>query len=315
MEKNLRRRIQKIKGGSYIITLPPEWVRRNNLDAKSEVFVIEKNGELLIKPIRDYITRKIIDLDLIDLETTKYLITVYYMQGISEIEIKSKSVISAPIKDELKNLQLYLPGLTIESESFNYITFKVQDDVNTNVVERMKTFSSKLLVLLKDLEKIIENPSKEMAIDLKNRAEELNKLYNSVIREIALVSQEEEEFVVKGLPTRDLILYAIAMRDMGRMLSHIKTASLAITECGNTSNDKELNSIIKIIVNMFEKSREVFFDENIDHVRSIRESMKEINKIVYGSKIECRELARELARIASYCVALMDDGVHKSVKI
>lgn len=212
-------------------------------------------------------------------------------------------------------MQLYLPGLTIESESFNYITFKVQDDVNTNVVERMKTFSSKLLVLLKDLEKIIENPSKEMAIDLKNRAEELNKLYNSVIREIALVSQKEEEFVVKGLPTRDLILYAIAMRDMGRMLSHIKTASLAITECGNTSNDKELNSIIKIIVNMFEKSREVFFDENIDHVRSIRESMKEINKIVYGSKIECRELARELARIASYCVALMDDGVHKSVKI
>lgn len=106
MEKNLRRRIQKIKGGSYIITLPPEWVRRNNLDAKSEVFVIEKNGELLIKPIRDYITRKIIDLDLIDLETTKYLITVYYMQGISEIEIKSKSVISAPIKDELKKFAI-----------------------------------------------------------------------------------------------------------------------------------------------------------------------------------------------------------------
>lgn len=111
MEKNMRRRIQKIKGGSYIITLPPEWVRRNSLDAKSEVFVIEKDGELVIKPIRDYITKKTLDLDLIDLETSKYLITVYYMQGISEIEITSKSVISASIKDELKNLQLYLPAL------------------------------------------------------------------------------------------------------------------------------------------------------------------------------------------------------------
>ena len=151
----MRRRIQKIKGGSYIITLPPEWVRRNSLDAKSEVFVIEKDGELLIKPIRDYITKKTLDLDLIDLETSKYLITVYYMQGISEIEITSKSVISASIKDELKNLQLYLPGLTIESESFNYITFKVQDSFNTNLAERMKTFSSKLLRLLEDLEKII----------------------------------------------------------------------------------------------------------------------------------------------------------------
>jgi len=314
MEKNMRRRIQKIKGGSYIITLPPEWVRRNSLDAKSEVFVIEKDGELLIKPIRDYITKKTLDLDLIDLETSKYLITVYYMQGISEIEITSKSVISASIKDELKNLQLYLPGLTIESESFNYITFKVQDSFNTNLAERMKTFSSKLLRLLEDLEKIIENPNKEMAVDLKNRAEELNKLYNSIIREIAIVSQKEEEFEIKNLPTRDLILYAIAMRDMGRMLSHIKTASLAVTECINTSN-KELKFLIKTIVNMFKRSQEVFFDKDIDHIRDIRESMKEINKIVYGNEIECKELARELARIASYCVALMDDGVHKSVKI
>ena len=46
------------------------------------------------------------------------------MQGIVEILVESKSTISAEIKNELKNLQLYLPGLYVESESFNYIKFR-----------------------------------------------------------------------------------------------------------------------------------------------------------------------------------------------
>ena len=44
---------------------------------------------------------------------------------------------------------------------------------------------------------------------------------NHITRKIALISQKEEQFL--------LILYAIAMRDMGRILSHIKTASTIIT--------------------------------------------------------------------------------------
>ncbi|MEM3203695.1 MAG: hypothetical protein QW232_05645 [Saccharolobus sp.] len=42
----------------------------------------------------------------------------------------------------------------------------------------MKNFSQKLLTLLEDLEKIVNNPNKEMALDLRNRADDLYKLYN-----------------------------------------------------------------------------------------------------------------------------------------
>ncbi|WP_338604255.1 phosphate uptake regulator PhoU [Sulfolobus tengchongensis] len=313
MEKNLRRRIQKIKGGSYIITLPPEWIRRNNLDAKSEVLVIQKDGELLIKPIRKYSSKKIINLDEVDIETVKYLINVYYMQGISEIEIISQSVISTIIKNELKTLQLYLQGLIVENESFNYIRFRIHDNAYINLIEEMKNFANKLEILLEDLYRIAENPVKEMAIDLKNRSEELYKLYNLLIREIALISQKEEEFDIKNLPTKDLILYAIAMRDMGRMLSHIKTASSVISECKSIPSETVI--AIQKVIRMFKEAREVFFDQNMEYIRNIRDSMKEINKLASSTEIECKELAREVIRIGSYCIALMDDGVHKSVKL
>ncbi|MEM0373888.1 MAG: phosphate uptake regulator PhoU [Saccharolobus sp.] len=311
MEKDTRRRIQKIKGGSYIITLPPDWIRRNNLDAKSEVFVIEKDGEIIIKPIKNYSDKKSINLDTNDIDTVKYLINVYYMQGIVEILVESKSTISAEIKNELKNLQLYLPGLYVESESFNYIKFRVQDNLTINLIDEMKNFSQKLLTLLEDLEKIVNNPNKEMALDLRNRADDLYKPYNLLIRKIALISQKEEQFLLKGISTRDLILYAIAMRDMGRMLSHIKTASTIITECNESV--EELSKLTTIIITMFKEALEVFFDQKLENIKDIREKMRQINKIT--NNILCKELGKELVRIGSYCIALMDDGVHMSVKL
>ncbi|MEM0257297.1 MAG: phosphate uptake regulator PhoU [Saccharolobus sp.] len=311
MEKDTRRRIQKIKGGSYIITLPPDWIRRNNLDAKSEVFVIEKDGEIIIKPTKNYSDKKSINLDSNDIDTVKYLINVYYMQGIVEILVESKSTISAEIKNELKNLQLYLPGLYVESESFNYIKFRVQDNLTINLIDEMKNFSQKLLTLLEDLEKIVNNPNKEMALDLRNRADDLYKPYNLLIRKIALISQKEEQFLLKGISTRDLILYAIAMRDMGRMLSHIKTASTIITECNESV--EELSKLTTIIITMFKEALEVFFDQKLENIKDIREKMRQINKIT--NNILCKELGKELVRIGSYCIALMDDGVHMSVKL
>ncbi len=315
MEKNLRR-IQKIKGGSYIITLPPDWVRRNGLDAKSEVFVIERDGELVVKPLRAYNDKKIIDLKngINDIDTIKYLINVYYMQGVSQIEVTSDSVIPIEIKNELKKMQLYLPGLEVESESFNYIKFKIKDNLSLNIIEEMKTFSLKLLALLEDLEKVIAKLDKQMAIDLKNRSEDLNRVYNILIREIALVSQKEESFEQNKITSvRDLILYAIAMRDMGRMLSHIRTASTILSICTNVS--LEYQNIASQLIVMFKDSLEVFFNQNLNYIREIRDKMKEISKIVDSSDGECKELGKELVRIGSYCVALMDDGVHKSVKL
>jgi phosphate uptake regulator len=90
------RRLQKIKGGSYIISVPSEWVRKNNLDVKSELKVYEVYDGLKVKPIKDIKAEKVIEFN--DLDTTLYLVSVYYMQGISKIVITSKSPMSSGVK-------------------------------------------------------------------------------------------------------------------------------------------------------------------------------------------------------------------------
>lgn len=64
---------------------------------------------------------------------------------------------------------------------------------------------------------------------------------------------------------------------------------------------------------MFKEALEVFFDQKLENIKDIREKMRQINKIT--NNILCKELGKELVRIGSYCIALMDDGVHMSVKL
>ncbi|MEM0122545.1 MAG: hypothetical protein QXG79_04070 [Saccharolobus sp.] len=57
-----------------------------------------------------------------------------------------------------------MPGLYVENESFNYIKFRVQDNLTINLNDEMKNFLQKLLTLLEDLEKIINNKKIEQMI-------------------------------------------------------------------------------------------------------------------------------------------------------
>ncbi|MEM4975674.1 MAG: hypothetical protein QXM69_10870 [Sulfolobaceae archaeon] len=60
---------------------------------------------------------------------------------------------------------------------------------------------------------------------------------------------------------------------------------------------------------MFKEALEVFFDQKLENIKDIREKMRQINKITNNI------LCKELVRIGSYCIALMDEGVHMSVKL
>ncbi len=109
MSNNLRR-IQKIKGGSFIVSLPSNWIRENGLDVTREVEVFESSGIIKVRPKEDFKTERVIEL--ISAETAQYLISVYYMQGVSKIRVESKDVISKETKDKIKILQMNYPGYT-----------------------------------------------------------------------------------------------------------------------------------------------------------------------------------------------------------
>lgn len=294
------RRLQKIKGGSYIISVPSEWVRKNNLDVKSELKVYEVYDGLKVKPIKDIKAEKVIEFN--DLDTTLYLVSVFYMQGISKIVITSKSPMSSDVKKRLRELQLTHPGLEIVDETFNSVTFNVNFNVTTDLNSLVRGYVEKIKKILNDALVVLQDPKKELKEDLIYRADSLIKDYRGIIRNIALGVQLDDEYNF-NLPFKDLILYAIFMRDLGRFVTHFKTFIQLV-------NDESALVPFSKVVEMFNKATEMFFNENLSNIQWLRNTISELE-----SACSITEACKELVRMASYCIAIMDDSVHKSVRI
>lgn len=295
-----KRRLQKIKGGSYIISLPAEWVKKNNLDVKSELEVYETADGLKIRPERKLNDER--EILLKDIDEVLYLISVYYMQGVSKIVVKSEKVIDPEDKKKLRELQLTHPGLEIDDETFNKISFRINSQISTDLVSLVSSFRDKILKILNDLQSV-KNLSKEMIIDLINRCDLLMRDYRVIIRNIAIGVQLENDYNFM-LPTKDLILYAIALRDMGRFVTHLKTFLSIIDESIDMS-------IVEIVADMFKKATDMFFTEDLSNIQTIRKNMRKVESTCVKSSEACKELVR----MASYAVAIMNDAVHKSVRI
>ncbi|EZQ01795.1 MULTISPECIES: AbrB/MazE/SpoVT family DNA-binding domain-containing protein [Acidianus] len=295
------RRLQKIKGGSYIISIPSDWVRKNGLDVRSELKVYEVIDGLKIKPIREPELTKEIEIN--DIELTKYLISVYYMQGVDRIVIKSKEVIPQEVKKELRELQLSHAGLEIEEENFSMITFRISISVQQDLRDLISKFIHKIETILEDAQVMLKSPSGEIKEDLIQRTELLMKDYRVIIRTIA-IGVQEDDLVNFGMQEKDIILYAVAMRDLGRFLAHLKNFILAYRDNENAK------TYFPVVKEMFSDSTQMFINESLDKLMEVRKKEKEIEK-----RIENKDEEKELLRMATYCVALTDDAVHKSVRL
>ncbi|MEL9970110.1 MAG: AbrB/MazE/SpoVT family DNA-binding domain-containing protein [Metallosphaera sp.] len=298
-----KRRLQKIKGGSYIISLPSDWVRKMNLDVKSELKVYEVYDGLKIRPPIKPTLEKVIELK--DLESTKYLVITYYMQGLNRIIIKSNSVIPLDVKRELRELQLQCYGLEIETETFDSISFRINVSVSNDLIESMRQFVKKIETILGDVELLFKNFTNEMREDLLARVSILNKDYRLLVRMIAVGVQRDDEVNFHIYP-KDIILFAVALRDLGRFITHLMLFLREISQ-------EELNEIFEF----FEKLREIFListnmflTEDLSNMGKVREGFRELEKGAPKT-----EAGKEMVRMGSYCIAMMDNAVNKSVRL
>ena len=111
-----RRKIQLIAGTTYSLSLPKEWVKKNNLKEKNEVMISEKNDRtLVISP--ELINEK--ELNEISLNIDDYiadidqiLFAIYYL-GIENVNLFSKKEITKEIKTRIRRALNHMTGVVV----------------------------------------------------------------------------------------------------------------------------------------------------------------------------------------------------------
>ncbi|UCC28249.1 MAG: phosphate uptake regulator PhoU, partial [Candidatus Bathyarchaeota archaeon] len=221
------RKLQKIKGGSFTLTLPKQWVEKKNLTSGEQIAVSqEEDGSLRLHPLVESMEKPlevILSLeDFSSLTALEYCVETYYIQGSSQINIRSQKIIPAEQKRKLKQLRMELPGVEVAEEAADKLGFQVLIDPTTfsleSLIEKTSSFS---MHLQEDAVKSVLDWNFTLAKEVLERSREAQRHYRMTIRQVALSSMNRVIAEKVGVENcRECTTFALIARDLSRLVYH-----------------------------------------------------------------------------------------------
>lgn len=330
------RKLQKIRGGSFTLTLPKQWVENRGLTSGEQIAVSEEeDGSLRLYPL---VTAKEKPLEVMlsledypNLTALEYCVETYYIQGSSQINIVSKKIIPAEQKRRLKQLRMELPGVEVAEEAADKLSFQVLIDPTTfsleSLIEKTSSFS---LHLQEDAVRSVLDWNFALAKEVLERSREAQRHYRMTIRQVALSSMSRaiaEKVGVKNC--RECVTFALIARDLSRLVYHSSSISRHILSLeGKKKVDPEILRTIaemsKIAYEMQREAVQAFLQENVQlaiivfgKMRFMREQEETLLKKILektrdiDTAVALSMIARDLRRIAGYAVAVADDAMNR----
>jgi len=336
MEKLEIRRLQKIKGGSFTLSLPKRWVEKRKLKSGEQMAVLEEeDGSIRIFPVEMPLEKPfevtLKSMDYPTLRALEYSVGTYYTQGSNKITIFSKDPISAEHKKRLKLLRMELPGMEVAQEEANKLSFQVLIDPSIfsleSLIEKTSSFS---LHLQEDAVKSLLEYDFQLAAEALERSKEAMRHYRMTIRQVALASLSRSIAKKVGVKScRECITFALVARDLNRVVYH--SASIAEHVLALKQQKKIDEEILNIIVEMSavayemqKMSAQAFLEKDVRLAVLAMGKMEKIRgkeKVLLKKVMEKTEdvdtavilgmIARDLRRIAGYAVAIADDAMNR----
>jgi len=330
------RKLQKIKGGSFTLSIPKKWVDKMNLKSGEQMAVSEEDdGSLNISPIAsisDKHLKVILPLeDFSQIKALEYTIATYYIQGVNRIDIISKEIIPAEQKRKLKLLRLSLPGVEVSEEGANKISFQVLIDPTAFYIESLLEKSSAFsLRLHEDAVKSMLNWNFPLAKEVIERSGEALRHYRLTIRQVALASINKtiaKEIQVKNC--QECVTFALMARDLSRLVYHCSQIASHVL---SLIRKRRINPRV---LHFVEELSKLVYEMQRDAVQSFLKRDTSLAVQVLGCMSQVREkekafltevivkvedvdtavtlglIGRELRRIAGYSIAIADDGMNR----
>jgi len=330
------RRLQHIKGGSFTLSLPKEWVEKRKLKRGEEIAVFEEeDGSLRLYPIkmeREEPAEVVLALeDFPEVRALEYCIGTYYIQGSNRISIASKKMIPADVKKRLKLLRMELPGVEVAEETADVVSFHVMIDpaafLLESLIEKTASFS---LHLQEDAVKSILKNDFQLASEVIERSREALRHYRMTIRQVALASFSKTIARKVGVKNcRECVTFALIARDLNRLVYHSSSIArqfLFLESKAKISREilRMIEDVSSIVHEMQRDAVQSFLKKDVMLAIATMGRMSDVRRkeetllTTILKKVKDADLAvalshitRDLRRIAGYSVAIADDAMNR----
>ncbi|MHA1961813.1 MAG: PhoU domain-containing protein [Candidatus Thorarchaeota archaeon] len=248
------RRLQQTggkNGSSFLIILPKDWVRRQDLSKGDLVVVAEReDGCLIIDPRlpRAGETRSTtIQIE----ENLRWAITSKYLLGFDEIHVLSQSPISNSQRDELKGIIKRFVALEVTDEDDHKIVVQCLVDPSTLPVHKaMRRINLIATRMFNDGLKAYFEGDKGIALDVVERDEEVDRLFFLIVRELRSAIQYPRISERLGITPVEALDFRLAAQYIERI------ADLAV-DIAEKAEDKLGTKLVKKIEPLVSKVRDM----------------------------------------------------------
>jgi phosphate uptake regulator len=217
------RNIQRTGGKSYILTLPKNWITSNLMKDKDKVKIFNHNRYLNIVPFAYKKNERYITCSIDGLTKNNIFreIIGYYLSGVENIIVKAESF-SYEQRSAVRHISYRLIGCECLEGTSNQMVLK---NVSSDFAHLMPEYVQKMIAIVvsmfQDTLTYLLSNDKNLAKDVIERDEELDRLHLAIIRSnnirLNTIEQEEEN----SLSFFDSHFYEIVAIRLERIGDHI----------------------------------------------------------------------------------------------
>jgi len=330
------RKIQITGGATYVVSLPKKWVKAAGLKPKDQVALIPQadmsllivpKGELKPKEVSEAIIEASADAGL---EAVIRDFIAHYLVGYDVIRVKLRNIRH---RDLLKSsIRRKLIGVEIMEETADEIVAQcLLGHVELPLRRALDRMHVLMLFMLKDAMKALVSNDKDLAVEIVERDDEVDRLYFFVVRQLKAAVYNRILIEEVGLSNpRDCLGYRLIVKSIERSADHAARIASVIPTLPAQSNNKMMEKIVEmssIAQEIHECSVKTLYkyDPNL-----INESMKKVEQIInledeiteqlLRLKIEARTMLgirlilESIRRIAEYGTDIAEISINLAVK-
>ncbi|MEM1945908.1 MAG: phosphate uptake regulator PhoU [Candidatus Caldarchaeum sp.] len=321
------RTIQTTAGGTYIVTIPKQFVKSLGLDKKHVVKVELEDDRIVLLPAapRPTVVSKTIKIaDFKDPKLLSLAIVNFYIMGHDVAQVVSDGKMSLAHKKSVREAVENLVGVEIVEDYADRIVLQsLVDPSKFQVDALLERFTHLSRAVLRDAVNALRSGDRMLARDAYERGAELTRLYRLMMRICfqALRSSAVRE-AVKVKDVSSLVVRIVAVRELGRVAYYCMKIAERVEEVGETNSEiaELVSEMGEKVDKMLDDSLKALLKDDLALASSVIDSMdtvrelyaKAFSKVIKRPEKEAQVLGliiRAIRAVAGYGVALADDAI------
>jgi phosphate uptake regulator len=322
------RKVQSTKLGTFLVTIPKEWVADMGLTKGGHVSLELEGTDVVVSPVNKRPSTQSRPLDIDKVKDRKMLelsIGSSYVQGHDITEVVSKGKILPEQKRWIRESVDNLVGVEVAEEFSDRVLLQnLVDPRMFDLDTTMRKLSESSMAVLRDAVSGLASDDRVLAQDAFERGKQSTKIYRLLLRlAFQLLRNRKLRDEMKVYSVDGVVMRMMAIKDLGRSAYYSYRTAQHATEIEgrvDTVAMKLLKKMAAVTASMQEQALEGFIKQDLNTASSVIDQMDDVRKLYEDlnrpsarggttSSLAFSLIIRDIRGIAGYAVALADDAV------